>query len=219
MTNPDKRHVEIVLDRSGSMERIQEEAEKGLRVFIERLGDAAKVTTVTLRQFDTQFETVFADRTLDQIPEWHLEPRGLTALRDAVGKTINDLGDRLRNTPEKDRPGEVVVVIQTDGLENSSKEFSELQILNMITEQETKWQWKFIFLGADQNAFAVSDRWNISRNRSMSYGSHNTVGTFAATADALNRGSETDHYAFTEEDREEAAKPATPTGTKKSKRN
>ena len=81
-------------------------------------------------------------------------PRGSTALLDAVGRAINETGDRLAKTPEQDRPGLVVFVIVTDGQENSSKEFSKARIKEMIDEQQKKYNWQFTFLGANQDAFA-----------------------------------------------------------------
>lgn len=207
MTDRNKRHVEIVLDRSGSMDEIREDAEGGLREFIRKLGDITTPTTVTLNQFDTRYETVFTNVALDQVPEWHLVPRGSTALRDAIGYTINALGERLAALDEDDRPGQVIMVIQTDGKENASTEFSDDQIKSMITVQQDKWRWDFVFLGADQNAFEAGARYGISKGSTISYSKHNTVGTYAATADSLNRSSVSGaRPEFTEKEREEAEK-------------
>ena len=79
-------------------------------------------------------------------------PRGTTALLDAIGRTINTIGERLDKTSEPDRPGKVLIVILTDGLENASQEFKRNQIYSMIKHQREKYAWEFIFLGANQDA-------------------------------------------------------------------
>ena len=207
MTDQNKRHVEIVLDRSGSMQEIKEDAEGGLRAFIQKLGEIDMPTTITLNQFDTEFDTVFTNVPLDQVPEWHLVPRGGTALRDAMGKTINELGERLAKLDEDDRPGHVIMVIQTDGKENRSREFTQDLVRSMINVQQDKWNWQFVFLGADMNAIAVASEYGIGGQTSMAYGKANSVGTFTVTADALNRSALSGAPAeFTEEERKEAAK-------------
>ena len=78
----------------------------------------------------------------------------MTALLDAVGRAINETGERLAKLDEKDRPGLVVFVVMTDGLENSSSEFTKPQIKEMIERQQRQYQWHFTFLGANQDAFA-----------------------------------------------------------------
>ena len=67
-------------------------------------------------------------------------PRGSTALLDAVGRAINETGDRLAKMAEPDRPGLVIFVIVTDGEENASREFSKATIKEMIERQQTKYQ-------------------------------------------------------------------------------
>lgn len=72
------------------------------------------------------------------VPKYELVPRGMTALLDAVGRAINETGERLAKMDEADRPGLVVFVVMTDGLENSSKEFSKATIKEMIERQQQK---------------------------------------------------------------------------------
>ena len=81
-------------------------------------------------------------------------PRGSTALYDAIGRTINEVGARLAATPEPDRPGKVIVAILTDGQENASTEFSRETIATMISHQQKAYAWEFVFLAAnhDENA-------------------------------------------------------------------
>ena len=109
---------------------------------------------MTLVQFDTEYEFLHRGVPVQQVPPYRLVPRGMTALLDAVGRAINETGERLAKMDETDRPGLVVFVVMTDGEENSSKEFSKDQVKQMITHQQEKYGWHFTFLGANQDAFA-----------------------------------------------------------------
>ena len=146
--------ITLVVDRSGSMEAIREDAMGGVNRFIldqaEKPGDAV----LTLVQFDTEYEFVHRAKPIKGIPQYVLTPRGGTALLDAVGRAINETGERLTAMPEANRPGLVVFVVMTDGEENSSREFSKKQIKEKISHQQDKYGWQFVFLGANQDAFA-----------------------------------------------------------------
>ena len=109
---------------------------------------------VTLVQFDTDYEFVTRGVPAQQFPPYKLIPRGATALLDAVGRAINETGQRLSSMSEDERPSLVVFVVMTDGLENSSSEFTKSEIKKMIQHQQTKYNWQFTFLGANQDAFA-----------------------------------------------------------------
>lgn len=112
--------------------------------------------TFSLHAFDTKHEkpVTFDDIKVvsESLSELNISPRGATALYDAIGQAINDTGARLRQMDEKDRPGKVLVVVQTDGWENSSREFTAANIKQMIKEQEEKYNWKFMFMGANLDA-------------------------------------------------------------------
>ena len=88
-------------------------------------------------------------------------PSGGTALLDAVGSTITSVGKRLADTPEEERPANVMFVITTDGYENSSREYNQKQIADMIEHQKTKYSWTFMFLGANIDAESVGKSYNI----------------------------------------------------------
>jgi hypothetical protein len=74
---------------------------------------------VTLAQFDNEYEVVYLREPVRQAPRLTADtyvPRGTTALLDAIGRTIDELGARLAGMPEGERPGKVIFVIITDGL-------------------------------------------------------------------------------------------------------
>jgi hypothetical protein len=205
MTDPSKRLIVVVLDRSGSMQSVKTDTEGGLRAFLDAQKEAPGETLVTLRQFDHKHDTVFENVPLGDVPAFELVPRGMTALHDAVGSTINAVGEHLASMDEGDRPGEVIVVILTDGQENASQEFTSNQVKQMITEQQDKWNWVFVFLGADQDAVAAGGRLGVRAETAMAYGSAHTSEAMTSAGRAVARGSRTGDYGFTDDERDASA--------------
>lgn len=150
----DLTDITLVVDRSGSMAQVQEDAEGGVNTFIAQQAKEPGEALLTLVQFNTEYDFLHKGVPISQVPKYELVPRGMTALLDAVGRAINETGERLAKMPEADRPGLVVFVIVTDGQENSSKEFSKANIKEMIQRQQATYNWQFTFLGANQDAFA-----------------------------------------------------------------
>lgn len=104
MTDTAYTHLEFVLDRSGSMSSIRTATQDGFNAFIADQRGRAGRATVSLQQFDDTFDTVYTMVPIDQVPPLTLEPRGSTALLDAVGRTIVALGSRLAAMPEASAP-------------------------------------------------------------------------------------------------------------------
>jgi hypothetical protein len=148
--------ITIIMDRSGSMHAIKSDAEGGINDFIQeqsKTNGGKKLLTVI--GFDDAYEVMLDAKEISayQTPYIKLEPRGMTALLDAVGKTINRLGERFRSLPDHERPGKILIFVITDGFENCSREFTKQAIKDMIKHQEEIYQWQFIYLGANQDAF------------------------------------------------------------------
>ena len=153
--NTELTEIAIVLDRSGSMASMAKEAVGGFNGFLESQQKLPGDARLTLVLFDHEYIVTYDGRPIKDVPplDGHTYvPRGTTALLDAIGRTINTIGERLDKTPEPDRPGKVLIVILTDGLENASQEFKRNQIYSMIKHQREKYAWEFIFLGANQDA-------------------------------------------------------------------
>lgn len=151
---PDLTDITLVVDCSGSMQQIREDAEGGINAFIAQQAKEPGDALLTLVQFNTNYEFLHTGLPISRVPKYRLFPQGRTALLDAVGKAIHDTGTRLAKMAEKDRPGLVVFVVMTDGLENSSCESSKDDIKKMIEHQQEEYNWHFTFLGANQDAFA-----------------------------------------------------------------
>lgn len=148
-----RAHITLVVDRSGSMSTIKQEAEAGIAKFITEQAalDGVKVK-VSLYQFDDVYEHVFGPTKASAAPEYRLMPRAMTALYDAVGKGIQDTKITVANAALAGKtPDKVVVVIMTDGQENASKEHGFGSVTKLVEEQKTA-GWEFIFLAGHLEA-------------------------------------------------------------------
>ena len=119
---------------------------------------------LTLVLFDHEYLIEHDGRPIKDMPPLNEEtyaPRGCTALLDAIGRTINTIGERLDKS-ERDRPSKVIIAILTDGLENASQEFKPKQIHWMIEHQREIYSWEFIYLGANQDAIEVGEKMGIA---------------------------------------------------------
>lgn len=201
MTNPNYRHIAIIMDRSGSMQSIRTDAEGGLAVMLENLGAEAIHTTVSLYQFDSDYEPVYEMTNINDVPRYELAPRGSTALLDAIGRTITSTGETLAAMPEEERPSVVIVIITTDGLENASREFKLDQINSMINHQRDVYDWRFMFLAADQDAFAASDAMGIPRSSSLAYASASTEDSYRVGWNLASRLTTNSGASYTPEER------------------
>ena len=167
-----KNYTEIItiLDRSGSMDSIRTDMEGAFNAFI---AEQKKVTTdeakVSLYTFDTTLETEYEGRPLAEVPSLNIFPRGGTALYDAVGRIVNKTGQRFAALKEDERPARVVVVIITDGEENSSREFSGSKVKELVKHQSDKYSWEFVFFGANQDAFNAAASIGVKSSNTMTF--------------------------------------------------
>ena len=167
-----KTDITIILDRSGSMESVKSDTIGGFNSF---LGEQQKVegeASLSLVQFDDQYEVVYENKdisTADRLTEATFQPRGSTALFDAIGRTINAVGQRLAATPEEERPDKVLFVIMTDGFENASHEFNAAKISEMTNHQRNVYKWEFMFIGANQDAVLSAKEMGIPAAAALTY--------------------------------------------------
>lgn len=162
--NPNLTEIAYILDRSGSMEPLREAAVAGFNDFLKHQLDVPGDARLTLVLFDDEYLVPVAAMPLEEVPQLNAQtylPRGSTALLDAIGETIDALGRRLADTPEPDRPGKVIVIVFTDGLENASHRCTWEDIAARIRRQRDQYAWEFIFLGANQDAIATASQMNV----------------------------------------------------------
>lgn len=165
--------IAIILDKSGSMGSIRNDTIGGFNSFIDDQKKLPGEANVTLVLFDTSYDMRFKSRPLGDIEpltEATYIPQGGTALNDAVGRTINTIGQDLANLPEDKRPGKVLFVIITDGEENASKEFTLSKVNEMIKHQKETYSWEFIFIGTnDLNVDNMAMSRGITLDKTLSF--------------------------------------------------
>ena len=153
------RTLIFLLDRSGSMETCRTDTIGGFNAFVadqKTLGGK-----LTLVQFDHEINNVFENVPLGEVNPLTsdtFQPRGSTALMDAIGRTIKTHWSKKG----------VVFIIQTDGEENSSHAYTKAHIKDLI-EQKTKDGWTFMYLGANQDAFAEAGSMGIAPAATLHY--------------------------------------------------
>lgn len=169
--NNNLTEIIFLLDRSGSMAGLESDTIGGFNGFIEKQRKLEGKTIVTTVLFDEQYEILWngIDAKEVRVSEKDYFVRGCTALLDAVGKTILDVGYRLSNIVEEEKPSKVIFVITTDGYENSSREFTYKKVKELIQHQQEKYQWEFIFLGANIDAEKEADSLGIAIENAYSF--------------------------------------------------
>lgn len=162
-------------------------SQKGLNSFIDEQRNVPGSCFVTLVEFDNQIDTRYLRRPIDQVQPYVLDPRGSTSLRDAIGQTIDTLGQTYASLPTYNRPGQVFFVVNTDGFENTSVRYSQQRINQMISTQRDKYNWQFIFLAANQDAIASGAQYGFAGGQSMSYGTDDiaVAGAYASASSAV----------------------------------
>jgi uncharacterized protein YegL len=176
--------IVCIIDRSGSMNSIRSDAVGGFNRFLEDQKAIPDPASLTLIQFDDFSEIIHERTPLHLVPPLHprmYRPRGRTALLDAVGQTVSKVGNRIAKTPKELRPAHVIVAVLTDGMENASRSYTRAQIFKMITRQQTRYDWNFIFLAANQDAICEGNRIGIHRRERYNWRA-DSIGTREAFA-------------------------------------
>lgn len=160
----DATSIVMILDKSGSMTPLRDDVIGGFNTFLndqQAEGDNAELTLI---QFDDEYNINYVCKPIAEVGSLaavDYVPGGSTALLDAVGRAINEVGANLAKRPEEERPNKVFVGIFTDGQENASKEFNLSQIKEMIEHQQEKYSWVFQFFGSGIDAFSEAGRMGI----------------------------------------------------------
>ena len=216
MTNADLTLIAALLDRSGSMQDCKRATETGFDELIAKQRTEPGKAVVTLSMFDDVYENVYADVPIAEVGPLNLEPRSMTAMLDAAGRFITEIGEHLAGLPEAERPGTVICLIMTDGYENASVEWSWDAVAALITQQREQYNWKFIFLGANIDAEQVGVRMGVPLGNSMTYDTDLVAPAMASTSRAMASARRAMPMAFTPDER--AGSIARPSKTGKRKR-
>jgi len=175
--------IVCVVDRSGSMQAIQKDAIGSFNRFLADQQATPGDAKFSLTLFNTTYEIPYNGVPLKDVKpftEKTYRPAGCTALLDAVGKTIDEVGNRLYKTPESDRPAKVLFVVLTDGHENSSVEYNRQQVLDKLAHQRDMYKWEFIFLVAGPEAMNEARKLGIPAQNTYAYHAADPVSANAA---------------------------------------
>lgn len=164
--------IVFILDRSGSMSGLESDTIGGYNSMIEKQKKEEGEALISTVLFDGQTDVLHDRVPLDKISpitEKEYYVRGSTALLDAVGGAIHHIGNVHKYAREEDVPEKTLFIITTDGMENSSRQYSYDKVKKMIERQKEKYHWEFIFLGANIDAVGVADRFGVDRQHAVRY--------------------------------------------------
>ena len=170
--NDNLTELVVVVDKSGSMGSVRNDAIGGFNVFLDAQKKAPGDARMTIVLFDTTFAFYAANvdvQSVKNFDDTSYVPNGGTALYDAVGKTIDEIGKKLAAMKEEDRPAKVIFAILTDGEENSSHSYSGGKVKDMIAKQRDVYKWDFVFLAAGEGAFKEAEAMGMARGKMMKF--------------------------------------------------
>jgi hypothetical protein len=186
------------------MESIRSDMEGGIRMLIEEQAKEPGTCLVTLAQFDTEYEILCRAIPAAEVGPYRLQPRGSTALLDAIGRTIGEVASTVESQPVDRRPRHVIFAVVTDGLENSSREWSRDKVMSAVKERSEA-GWHFSFLGANQDAIQEGGNLGVSAAAAMTYaassaGVRGVMSSLSASARRVRSGAD-QTLTFTEQER------------------
>lgn len=175
-----------VLDRSTSIRTsgLTEKTIEGFNSFLAEQKNAPGKAKLTLCLFDggtshgavggKTYEIIHEREDIKKIPELNKDtfvPRGMTAMYDAIGATIDTVYTQLKDS--KDKSDKVVFLIMTDGQENSSKEYTQKTVFDLIQKRKDDDKWVFLFIGANIDTMQAGGGMGISAGNTMAYSNTN----------------------------------------------
>jgi len=176
-------HVCFVIDESSSMWTSVNDVKGGFaKIIEEQRANEEGTCAISIFRFATvPKEADFIMEPIENVyPELAYNPSGCTAMYDGIGKAIDEIGERLAAMPEEERPEKNLIVIMTDGEENSSRKYQPSKVREMIKHQEDKYNWTFLYIGTDISNTNDADNIGIGRKFAT------TRGKLGKSYDAIN---------------------------------
>ncbi len=162
--------INFVLDNTGSMQSIKESTISGFNEYVQSLQKKKGKFLFTLTKFNSyRIERPYVLTDIKQVKRLNSEtyqPDGNTPLYDACVDTIEEVAKEVEGM--ESQPA-VLVVIMTDGEENSSKRHTEQCLKDLIHKMQHKGNWTFIFLGANQDAWLKAQQLGISAANALKW--------------------------------------------------
>jgi len=164
--------IVFILDRSGSMAGLEDDTIGGFNAMIEKQKREPGEAVISTVLFDNDSQVIHDRKNIKKVrPLTRKEyfVRGCTALLDAVGGAIHHISNVHKYAREEDRPEKTLFVITTDGFENASRRYTYDRVKTMIQQQKEKYDWEFLFLGANIDAAREAARFGIDADRAANY--------------------------------------------------
>lgn len=192
----DLTEIVFILDRSGSMQGLEKDTIGGFNSMIEKQKEGKGDANVTTILFDDNIEFLHKRvniKKINHITNKDYYVRGCTALLDAIGNGINYMVNVQRYQSEDEKAKNVLFIITTDGYENASREFTYKKINEMISYEKEKYNWEFLFLGANIDAISTANNFGISKDHAVDYicdniGTEKTYRAFNNVISSLRMG-------------------------------
>lgn len=223
-----KRYILIIQDKSGSMISTKNDAEGGLRTFLEEQAQEEGRTLVSLVEFDNTMNVVYGLTPIDQVEPYEINPSGGTALRDSLGMAVSDLREHIKHVSVEDRPDAVIVLVVTDGEENNSRLWTPERLAKLMAKVQRplvpkkvlaldeadrpdprtnihRRGWLVIYMGSNQDAILAARAMGIRAETSLDYVPGATYDTYAVASASATRHSRGEQATFTGMERKVAS--------------
>jgi len=197
-----------IIDKSGSMGSLANDTIGGFNGFLKEQREEEGLMKLTLVQFDDKYEICYEGIDVcetEDLTDKTYKVCGMTALNDALGRSITTARDRINKLAVGERPNRVMFVVITDGEENSSKEFTLDQVRELVKGQQDGEKWDFLFLGADIDSFSEGGNLGVAAGTTLNY-AKSAMGmskAYETLGKSVTRVRGCGSAAFTDEERKE----------------
>lgn len=166
-------HITVLLDRSGSMDKVRQETIDGFNKFVDNQRNDEGITTLSLIQFDDRYEPNYLGiniKDVESLTTKTFVPRGWTHLLDAMGRAIITVDEGINSMKDEDKPSKVLFAILSDGKENRSEEFAREDVAKLVKQQKEEKNWEFVFMGSNAQAILEAKEYGIPAANTIHYG-------------------------------------------------
>ncbi|WP_312615789.1 VWA domain-containing protein [Haloarcula sp. 1CSR25-25] len=195
------------------MSKIKEDTKGGFNSFLKDQRGEVGTATVTLYDFNTNVELVYAESPIADAPRLTSEtytPVGKTALHDALYTAVTETAERIAATDQSEQPDNVIIVTLTDGKENAS-ETNHKRVQEQVQMRREEQGWEFLFIGANQDAALTAENMGMDADRSlnMAHSGEGTQAAYESTSEQISNVRQEGHtsgYSATDRQRQENAR-------------
>ena len=170
--NQNLTELVFILDMSGSMVHLTDDTVGGFNSVLKEQANKDGEVVVTTYLFNNDSRMLHDRLPIAEVPAMtnaDYRAAGCTALIDALGDAIRHIVSIHRYARPEDIPAHTIFVVTTDGMENASHKYSSDQVKKMITHEQEKYGWEFIFLAANIDAVETAGRYGIRSERAVNY--------------------------------------------------